>query len=438
MTMKRRTWLKLSGLLGTAAVPWLSSPGLAQTPGYAGPYWIFLTASGGWDPRFLFDPTTNIEQNRLYTEIGTRGNISYAPIDATPEEFGLEVAAGAELPYLNPERFLAKYGDRLTVFNGVDTGTNNHDAGQRAFTSGTNQDGVPALGALLAATHGLSQPLPFISFGGYDKTYDVAPLSRIGSSNVLSALAAPNIIYPTNMDSETYQTDDTWLRIRAAQSARLSELTGAQRLPRLQASQKALADARLTDMELRALQLPTLIDLPGGLDRAERTLRAGQLALAAFKAGLGVAANLEIGGFDTHGNHDTDQRRSLILMLTALGGILDQIDSLGMRDQVYVVVGSDFGRTPFYNGENTNSGKDHWAITSTLAMGPGIPGNRVIGGTTADQQARKIDPTTLMAADSGVPLTPGLIQAALRKRAGIDPALITRFPVLGDDLPLLG
>ncbi len=438
--MKRRNLLKMSAVMGaSAAMPWLSRPISAQGGGYSGPYWIFVTASGGWDPRFLFDPTLNVEQNRIYTEIGKTGNIEFAPIDATPDEFGLELAEGESLPYLNPERFLGQFGQRLLVLNGVDTSTNNHDAGQMAFTSGSLQDGLPAIGALLAGTYGLSQPLPFISFGGYDKTYDIAPLSRIQSTGILRDLAAPNVLNPSDADSALYHRPDVYERIREAQAERLEELMATQRLPKLVNAMKGLKEARITDQELSALQVPTLIDLPGNLGGAENLVRSGQLALESFRAGLSVACNLSIGGFDTHGNHDTAQRRSLIQLLTGVGALLDEIERLQMTDKVYVVVGSDFGRTPHYNGEGAGSGKDHWPVTSTLVVGPGIEGNRVIGATNDKQEALSLDPTTLKAGSSGTRLSPTQVQAALRKLAGIDPELERAFPLIsGDVLPLFG
>jgi uncharacterized protein (DUF1501 family) len=436
--MKRRNLLKMSAVLGaSAALPWLSRPTAAQSNGYPGPYWIFITASGGWDPRFLFDPTLEVEQNRLYTEIGKVGNISFAPIDATPDEFGLELVEGDALPYLNPERFLTKFGSRLTVLNGVDTSTNNHDAGQMAFTSGSLQDGLPALGALLAGTYGIAEPLPFISFGGYDKTYDVAPLSRIQSTGILRDLAAPNILNPNDEDPRYFHRSDVYKRIRDAQGERLEELLATQRLPKLSQAMLGLKEARVTDQELAALQVPTLIDLPGNLGGAENLVRSGQLALESFRAGLSVACNLSIGGFDTHGNHDTDQRRSLIQLLTGFGGLLDEIERLGLTDKVYVVVGSDFGRTPHYNGDGAGSGKDHWPVTSTLVVGPKVEGNRVIGATNSKQEGLSLDPSSLEAGTAGTKLTPTQIQAALRKLAGIDPELEKTFPLLAEEpLPL--
>ncbi len=438
--MKRRSLLKLSTLGGLSlggislTAPWFASPSVAQ--GAADKFWIFITASGGWDPRFLFDPTLNVEQNRIYTEIGQVGNISFAPIDATPDEFGLE--EGQEDQYLNPERFLNRFGNRLTVFNGVDTSTNNHDAGQRAVTCGSIQEGIPAMGAMLAATYGLDKPLPFVSFGGYDSTFDLAPLSRIGSSNLLRDLSAPNLINPQDDNPTGYHTEATWERIREAQSERLAEHLEAQGLPKLQRSMQALVDARGTDSQLAALRIPEQVDLPGNLNNAESMIRAGQLAVSAFKSGLGVATNLSMGGFDTHGNHDQNQRRQLIQLLTGIGGLLDVIEAEGMTDSIYVIVGSDFGRTPHYNGENDGSGKDHWPVTSYLAMGPGIEGDRVIGASTADQQARGIDPSSLEVDNSGVKLTPGQIHSALRKMADIDPDVSRAYPIIGDELPLFG
>lgn len=436
--MKRRTALQLSTVLGAGiTAPWMVDTLNAQSD-YEGPYWLFVTANGGWDPRFMFDPTLVPEQNRLYTEIGTVGNINFAPITVTPEEFNLDVETLGSNPIVGVEDFATRFGNRMLVLNGVDTATNNHDSGKRAFTSGSLQENMPAMGAVLAAQYGKDKPLPFVSFGGYDATLGLAPLSRIGSSNVLQDLASPNVINPEREESELYHSATTYNRIRAAQQERLSELALAQALPKLSRSMADLAAARVTDGDLKALQVPELVDLPGGLGGAENLLRSGQLALAAFQAGLGVSANLSIGGFDTHGNHDNNQRRSVVQLLTGLAGILDEIDRLGMSEQVYVIVGSDFGRTPHYNAEGNGGGKDHWPITSYLAFGPGVEGDRVIGATNDKQEALPIDPGNLSVASSGTTITPQEIHSSLRKAANIDSEVVRDFPMAGSELPLFG
>ena len=91
----------------------------------------------------------------------------------------------------------------------------------------------------------------------------------------------------------------------------------------------------------------------------------------------------------------------------------------GVADKVVVVVGSDFGRTPGYN---MNNGKDHWSVTSMVLMGPGIQGNRVIGGTTQRHGLLSVDPTTLQVSEGAdsVRIRPGHVHWALRKVSGLD------------------
>src|SRR6185436_9685649 len=61
----------------------------------------------------------------------------------------------------------------------------------------------------------------------------------------------------------------------------------------------------------------------GGLDDnafggdLRNLLEQAQLSLHAFHAGVAVASNLSIGGFDTHGNHDDDQARQMMKLLRA-------------------------------------------------------------------------------------------------------------------------
>lgn len=457
--MNRRQLLKLVALsgLGVGASGLLRQT-FAQGTRYQGPYWIFIHAGGGWDPRFNFDPTLNVEQNTLYTEIGTVGNINFAPLPidlaafnllpAEPEPCEPAPAAAdggvpAEMcpepppPPVNPlisnEEFLNRHGSRMLVINGVDMETNSHDDGSRAILSGSGPEGVPAIGALLAAQYGAEQPMPFISFGGYDNTFGLSPLTRVGSSNVLRDIAYPNVVSPASEESDDFHTPATYARIRAAQSTRLDGLIADQHLPNVLRAKQALLKARASDSELQALQIPELLEFDGNTGDMERMVQGAQLALAGFSAGLTVSANLSIGGFDTHGNHDVDQARQMIKLISGVGHILDLIEAAGMSDKVYLMVGSDFGRTPHYNEGN---GKDHWPVSSMLAFGPTIAGGRVIGATTDQQTPQMIDPATMTAGTSGIKVTPGVIHRALRQLAGIDSELQARFPVAGAELPL--
>lgn len=442
--MDRRSFLKAAALTGLAiTAPVISRDAGAAAP-YGGPYYIMVNAGGGWDPNFMFNPTLNKTHNRLYTEIKKIGNIPYAPIPLDLTAMGLDTTTGYDQYLMDNEAFLNKHGAELCVLNGVDTSTNNHDAGNRTMWCGRISEGYPALGALIAGVRAPEKPMAFISSGGYDATQNVVPLTRVSSVATLKKIAFPNVVDPNNLTGPKYHTDETFTRIAKAQADRVSALKGGQRLPTIQRSMDGLFLARVAENELQNLQIPaSMVDLPGNqLGDLERMLQQAQLAIAAFKSGLAVAANVSIGGFDTHGSHDTNQRRQLAKLLYGLSFIMGEVAANGLGGKVVVLSASDFGRGPHYNGTAATSGKDHWPITSFLAMGAGIAGNRVVGGTTEDaQKPKNVDPATLNVVEgsAGVRLRPEHIHRALRVKAQVaGTELDKQFLLPGEDLPLFG
>ena len=156
------------------------------------------------------------------------------------------------------------------------------------------------------------------------------------------------------------------------------------------------------------------------------------LALASYKAGITVSATLSAGGFDTHGNHDANHIPALGRIWDGVDFLMEEAQRLDIADKVVVVIGSDFGRTPGYNGTN---GKDHWSITSMMLMGAGIRGNRVIGSTTERHHPNTIDPTTLGVVEDGIRITPGQVHLQLRKLAEVHGTeLDTAYPLREDDI----
>ena len=74
-------------------------------------------------------------------------------------------------------------------------------------------------------------------------------------------------------------------------------------------------------------------------------------------------------------------------------------------------------------------------------MGPGIPGNRVIGGTDDRHGLQLIDPVTLQATGSpdtaeGARLSIAHVHRSLRNLAGVPNDYKAAFPLAGEDLPL--
>lgn len=438
--MDRRNFLKLSALCSLSlAAPLVTRKTAAQSAGYGGPYWLLVHAGGAWDPRFLFDPIGGGDQNRLYTAEGSAGNIRFADYPVDLAQLGLDTTLGYENILLSPGDFAAKHGHRVTIINGIDTSTNNHEAGSRATWSGRLLGEYPAFGALVAAAKAKDQPIPFISGGSYDVTAGLVPLARTGSPDTLTKVAYPHLINPNDTKPDRYHTDDTVARLRNARAERLARLRGRAGLVRERNAIDQLDHARLATGDLARIKLPAkLVDIPGGqLDDLERMERATQIAFSAFQSGVAAVATITLGGFDTHGDHNRNQARQVTKLLAGLDYLFTEADAAGLAGKLYVVVGSDFGRGPTYNSNNDNAGKDHWPVTSMIVAGPNIPGNRVVGATDGGLQALPVDKGTLTPANGGVTLTPEIVHTALRAVAGVADAE-SKFPLSAPLLPIFG
>jgi uncharacterized protein (DUF1501 family) len=212
-------------------------------------------------------------------------------------------------------------------------------------------------------------------------------------------------------------------RIEKALEAQVKSRAAQPRLPRAEHAENMLFAAQANS---KALERVTPY-IPKNIPK-ERLSQQADIALAAFKAGVCVSANLSIGQFDSHANNDADQMKLIPEFLAGIRYLMRRAEELKIRDRLVVIVQSEMGRTPNYNGGN---GKDHWSIGSILFLGKGIKGNRVIGATDEKQFHVPINPQTL-ACDpkGGVRVRPEHIHTALREMAGIaDHAFSKRFPL---------
>ena len=415
--MHRRTFLKAAAAAGLAvAAPIALSPreARAQSTGlFDGPYWFFIHAAGGWDPTSLMDPKGNANgMNRYDTAaIEMAGNISYAPLEFQQE-------------------FFQKHFQRTMIVNGIDMSTNGHEQGTRYTFSGRLNEGHPSLAAVIAAANGPALPMAYITNGGYDVTNGIVAPTRAENVDTIPRIAYSNRIRPDG--DETFHSDYAMERIKAAADERLAADQQRVALPHVRSAMAALHTARLGEAELKdVLQyLPTDMGGNGLQDQAA-------VALAAFRAGLGVAVNMRRGGFDTHGDHDNNHIPRLADVLRAVDFIWTQAETMGIADKIIVVVGSDFGRTPGYNGGN---GKDHWSVNSMMLMGAGIPGNTVVGASDEGHRPLMVNPQTLALDENGVRIRPEHVHFALRKLAGVERGpFALQFPLeMQETLPILG
>ena len=426
--MRRRTFVK--SVLAMGALSGFRVP-LANAADYMGKLFVFIQADGGWDPTSFCDPKTNTAGERKINnwadeaEIQEAGNIRYAP-------FGKNQA------------FFDKYYQRMLVINGVDAQTNSHTAGIVHNWSGRLSEGFPTTTALLAAQNGDGLAMPYLSFGGFSNTAGVTVYTRLDEPRVIRNIARPNMARGERT-RRPFLSQLDWDTLARHRDSRVARLAGAPNLMPRAARNRALYASALQGDALEGLSTYAEL-IPAEDQLAQRESGYGfnsdlklqaQLTVLAFKAGVAVSADMYLGGFDTHDDHDEGHG-------WLLGNLTDSVDYLwnyaeqhGLADRMVVVMGSDFGRTNHYNSDN---GKDHWPYGSFVVMEKNQSWtNRVLGETDELHVAKKINPTSLERDDTnGTHIYPRHIHKALRKYLGIENSEASvKFPFNNtEDLPL--
>ena len=439
--MKRRDFLRLSATASGLLLCGNTRLALAQQA-FSGPYWLFIEANGGWDPTSFCDPKgfglgvngdiNNYDQN----DIGQAGNIRYAP---PPDSFATNTTL------FSNQDFFGAHFQRLVVINGINHRTNSHEVGRTASWTGTRARDYPSIGALIAAEEAIDLSMPMVAnrSSQSSKTKGLVPrtIVRGGDLNAIREIAFPN---RTNV-SQTNQYHANGVRdlIESASAARRQRQLNEQRLLRVQRALALHNTARNRDVSslqgfvnnLNATSSPNSYVNSRGSARS--LFNQAQTAFAAFEAGAAATAQIDIGGFDTHDDHDARHYPRLMDYLAAVDNIIADAMTRGIGDNLIIVMGSDFGRTNKYNADN---GKDHWSHTSLMVWGAPahFQGNRVVGATDDLQRSMKVNPATLALDSNGVELSPEYVHQALRSLAGIDmnPGVSGVFPFAEQVLPI--
>ena len=426
--MNRRGLLKGAVGLAATAGAGFRLP-LVHAADYGGRLCVFVQADGGWDPTSFCDPKANTPGEPVINhwaerdEIRQAGNIHYAP-------------------FADNEAFFEKYHRRMLVINGVDAQTNSHTVGIVHNWSGRNAEGYPTTTAMKAASDAPGLPVSYASFGGYSETGDLTRFTRLDNPDLLRSIA-----YPRGQGEWDWAEDDEdsafvpaedWQAIVRYRAATVERLSGAEDLlpgrSRRLGHYRAAFDAR-EGLKAVADAVPPEDELeqPVGEKIGDDTYysqlrRQAQLTVLAFKAGVSVSADLWLGGFDTHDSNDQGQGWLLANLTDGVDYLWEYAEQHGVADRLFVVIGSDFGRTNFYNA---GDGKDHWPIGSFVVMEKNQPWtNRVVGETDGLHFARKINPRTLERDDAnGTIIYPKHVHKALRRYLGIqDSPGARRFP----------
>ena len=428
--MERRRFV--TGILAAGAAAGFRLP-MLDAADYRGRLFVFVQADGGWDPTSFCDPKTNTPGEQVINnwaesaEVGQAGNIRYAPFARNRE-------------------FFEKYHRRMLVINGVDAQTNSHTAGVTHNWSGRISEGYPTTTALLAADNGADLAMPYLSFGGFSRTESLTAFTRLDNPERHLNIVAPEAAQNSNLP---YLQEEDWAALRRYRAARIERLASAPNLLPRAAMNRQLYEAALLPKASEGLRLfAELVRQQGQLAEADRDpnnrfwsrlRRQAQLAVLAFEAGVAVSADLILGGFDTHDDHDEDHGWLLGNLTDSVDYLWDYAEVHGVADRLVVVMGSDFGRTNRYNADG---GKDHWPIGSFLVMEKGQRWtNRVVGETDELHFARRVNPVSLRRDDAnGTLIHPAHVHKALRRYLGVENSLGgQRFPFRGtEDLRLFG
>lgn len=405
--MNRRRFLNLMGYASAAAALPIAMKSQAEPfiP-HEGELLVTVQANGGWDVSSFCDPKLNTDTTLInnwaegmsWDELPRSGNIPYAPFAAN-------------------ESLFQNFGQYMLVINGIDSQTNSHKTGRIHTWSGRTASGYPSLTSMFAAQTAPNLPVSYINFGGYAETARLIRYSRIDKVGELRQVLEPNKAGSANGRQLSYYPSSDIDLIIQAQQTRLARLKSNNNiLPRQAYAMNSYYDAKpyVSALEQFASVIPADSEI-----ESSRTLSQAQIAVLSFKAGVTCAADIEVGGFDTHANHDSLQSSALSNMGELLEYLWNYAEQHGVADRMTVLVGSDFARTPYYN---SGFGKNHWPVGSYIIMRKNASWtNRVIGASDADQNAMTINPLTLApeSSNSARVIHPMHVHSALRRQLNL-------------------
>lgn len=407
----RRDLVKLA--LGTGA--WLAATSLgcggrkreqkpAPKPAATGGrprYWVLILLSGGHDTLYTTDPKLSRDVDSIVT-LPTENRIT----EAGELRFG---------PHFAP---LARWSSELTVLNGVQVRTVNHDTGQKQFfhlktnivdtmpsaldVIATRRDGQP-LGVAYVNLSSRAMHSPAY-FGTADQFY-------FGKGDVFEQAARA--------------TPDE-LRVLTAVLRRQADTAARTAAGSLEAEQTAIYLREAAGFFEKVAGVPPLTVTQRSTDYVTQVMAESlERALWLIEHDLccGVVLDLGLLGWDTHIRNEPKQTEMNGNFAKFFDDYLDELHARKNRHGVLAqrtltIVGSELGRFP---RQNDMLGKDHLPQTSFLLAGPGIRAGKQFGRTGRRMEGLPIAYRDGAPADAGrVPLLDD-IGATLVHLAGLDP-----------------
>jgi uncharacterized protein (DUF1501 family) len=400
-----------------------------------------ITAAGSDITWSALSPTDkdNIRVNAEAILEGTATTISLGDIRLDLVDRDLNITnigdASASMPanLFRYDAFVCLYAHQMRVLNGVDNQTNSHDTGTRYADTGSMSMGYPDFSALYAAVKGADRPLAWMTDGrGNDETAGIVARSSASDANFFGILADPKNGMVDFVDTELEQ----------AQALRKEIQARKDNLPLRRQLQDQLYMVRESGSEFASVA-SDILNPTTDAQRAVQTLatngtrRHMRVGAAGFYTGMASSMQVGFGGFDTHGNHDNSHFARIRTVLEDLHFLFKALDSYGVLEQTTVIVGSDFGRTPWFNDGN---GKDHWAVSSYLLFGNHVAGGTEVNATNGLVNAVDVDNSgSDIVVGGSTRMTAAHLHQQLRKKAGIEGTLeAMQFPIEVSELNMFG
>ena len=402
--MNRRNFLAGSAaLMGAMGLPLAGRAAVSASDRK----FIFVFASGGWDPTRVFAPEFD------------NGGVDMEPAAARATSGGLTWVDHPSRPSVRA--FMDAHHGRTLLLNGVLVRSIAHEIctmiAMTGDSSGLKPDWPSLLATLGASSAGYTVPHLVLGGPSFPGPYG-SSVARTGAAGQLEGLVSGSIVDWSDQPNgglplPTQNLVDSFALRRARGQAQRVSGGNAGSLyaaySEATASATALKDLRYT------------MDFTAGATLAEQA----EVAADALSIGMSRCVSLSGGdGWDSHDNNDPIQSERFQALFGGLNQLLEVLAGTPgtaggtLADETLVVVLSEMGRTPALNGF---AGKDHWPYTSVMLVGDGVTGDRVVGGYDELYYGRAVDPGSGETSDSAQLLSAEAVGATLLALADIDP-----------------
>lgn len=363
------------GTLATAtAALGLPAMSFAQSAGNDRKF-IFVFADGGWDPLCVFAP-----------KFGARH------IDMEPDATAYTLAGHTLVDHPqrpNVRRFFERYGRDVAIINGLSTRSVSHEVCAAVATTGGTSAQTPDWASLVAQGGASDYSVPSLVLGGPSFPGNLESLvSRAGANGQLEMLLQSGLSDLTDGEAESELTGFA-ARLDRFVGGRASRYSGGRRNRRARLARDLEASVRRVT-ELKAVNGDLSFEADVGADQVNA-------AVAALSLGLSRSVSVvDASEWDSH-EDNTDQIAAFDGLFASLSNLMRQLAETPAQsgrpliEETTVVVYSEMGRTPLYNG---TGGRDHWPYTSVMMMGAGIKGGHTLGAFDDAFTGVGFDPVT--------------------------------------------